>query len=133
MPFIQDLDTIDADSIKRLVICSGKVYCDLLKHREENNLNDVAIARLEQFYPFPDKDIKEYFGSLKNVKDVVWCQEEPKNMGAWFFIASRFTEVLGKSQKLSYAGRQAAASPAAGQKKMHDVEQERLVEDALTI
>jgi len=133
MPFIQDLDTIDADSIKRLVICSGKVYYDLLKHREENNLNDVAIARLEQFYPFPDKDIKEYFGSLKNVKDVVWCQEEPKNMGAWFFIASRFTEVLGKSQKLSYAGRQAAASPAAGQKKMHDVEQERLVEDALTI
>lgn len=133
MPFIQDLDMTNIDSVKRLVVCSGKVYYDLLKHREEKDIKDVAIARLEQFYPFPDKDIKEYLGAFKNVKDVVWCQEEPKNMGAWFFVASRFTEVLGKGQKLSYAGRQASASPAAGQKKMHDVEQERLVENALTI
>lgn len=131
MPFIQDLEMTDSGSIKRLVVCSGKVYYDLLKHRKENDIKDVGIARLEQFYPFPDKDVKEYLGSLKNVKDVVWCQEEPKNMGAWFFVASRFIEVLGKGQKLSYSGRQAAASPAAGQKKMHDVEQERLVIDAL--
>ncbi|GAB5409337.1 MAG: multifunctional oxoglutarate decarboxylase/oxoglutarate dehydrogenase thiamine pyrophosphate-binding subunit/dihydrolipoyllysine-residue succinyltransferase subunit [Balneolaceae bacterium] len=131
MPFITDLNSTDSNSVKRLVICSGKVYYDLMKYREEHKITDVAIARLEQFYPFPDKDVKEYLSSLKNVKDVVWCQEEPKNMGAWFFVASRFTEVLGKGQKLSYSGRQAAASPAAGQKKMHDVEQLRLVEDAL--
>lgn len=133
MPFIQDLDMTDSDSIKRLVICSGKVYYDLVKHREENDIKEVAIARLEQFYPFPDNDVKEYLGTLKNVKDVVWCQEEPKNMGAWFFVASRFNEVLGKGQKLGYSGRQAAASPASGQKKIHDVEQERLVNDALVL
>ncbi len=129
MPFIGDEET--GSNAKRLVICSGKVYYDLLKYREENDLKDVAIARLEQFYPFPDNDIKEYLKSLKDVKEVIWCQEEPKNQGAWFFVAARFTEILAKGQKLSYAGRQASASPAAGQKKMHDVEQERLVEEAL--
>ena len=129
MPFIGDEEV--GSKAKRLVISSGKVYYDLLKYREENDLKDVAIARLEQFYPFPDNDIKEYLKSLKDVKEVIWCQEEPKNQGAWFFVASRFSEILAKGQKLSYAGRQASASPAAGQKKMHDVEQERLVEEAL--
>ncbi len=131
MPFIQDQDITDPKKIKRLVISSGKVYFDLLKYRTENNIEDVAIARLEQFYPFPDKDVKEYLKSLTGVKDVVWCQEEPKNMGAWFFVASRFSEVLAKGQKLHYAGRHASASPASGQKKIHDAEQDKLVEKAI--
>lgn len=132
-PFIQDLELTDPSKIKRLVICSGKVYYDLLKYREDNNIEDVAIARLEQFYPFPDKDIKEYLKSLSGAKEIIWCQEEPKNMGAWSFVASRFMDVLAKGQKLVYAGRQAAASPATGQKKIHDKEQTRLVEEALVI
>ncbi|MEQ9266014.1 MAG: multifunctional oxoglutarate decarboxylase/oxoglutarate dehydrogenase thiamine pyrophosphate-binding subunit/dihydrolipoyllysine-residue succinyltransferase subunit [Balneolaceae bacterium] len=132
-PFIQDLELTDAKKLKRLVVCSGKVYYDLLNYRTENNIEDVAIARLEQFYPFPDNDIKEYLKSLSGVKEVIWCQEEPKNMGAWSFVASRFMEVLAKGQKLSYVGRQAAASPATGQKKIHDKEQATLVEDALKV
>ncbi len=129
MPFIQDSEV--TTNAKRLVICSGKVYYDLFKYRQEEGINDVAIARLEQFYPFPDKDVKDYLKSLKNVKEVVWCQEEPKNMGPWFFVASRFSELLASGQKLRYAGRQASASPAAGQKKVHDAEQRQLIEEAL--
>lgn len=129
MPFIQDAEV--STKAKRLVVCSGKVYYDLVKYRQEQGINDIAIARLEQLYPFPDKDVKDYLKSLKNVKEVVWCQEEPKNMGAWFFVASRFSEVLASGQKLRFAGRQASASPAVGQKKVHDAEQLQLIEEAL--
>tara|TARA_R110002124_G_scaffold154372_2_gene321381 strand:- start:6899 stop:10507 length:3609 start_codon:yes stop_codon:yes gene_type:complete len=129
-PFITDDEVTKA---KRLVICSGKVYYDLLKYRGENEIKDVAIARLEQLYPFPDEDISEQLKSFKDVKEIVWCQEEPKNMGAWSFVAPRFMEILENEQKLSYAGRQASASPAAGQKKIHEAEQLSLVEDALKL
>lgn len=129
-PFITDEEVTKA---KRLVICSGKVYYDLLKYRNENDIKDVAIARLEQFYPFPDKDISEQLKNFKDVKEIVWCQEEPKNMGAWSFVAPRFVEILESGQKLTYAGRQASASPAAGQKKIHEAEQLALIEDALKI
>ncbi|MCG8374807.1 MAG: multifunctional oxoglutarate decarboxylase/oxoglutarate dehydrogenase thiamine pyrophosphate-binding subunit/dihydrolipoyllysine-residue succinyltransferase subunit, partial [Balneolales bacterium] len=117
--FIKDGINTDASKLKRLVICSGKVYYDLLKYQQENSIHDVAIARLEQIYPFPDKDVKEYLASMPNVKEIVWCQEEPKNMGAWTFTATRFMEEFDDGQRLIYAGRQASASPAAGQKKMH--------------
>jgi multifunctional 2-oxoglutarate metabolism enzyme len=130
-PFIPDPETEDPKSIDRLVICSGKVYYDLYKAREENDKSNVALARVEQFYPLPDKDLKNYFKELKHVKEIVWCQEEPKNMGAWTYISPRLQELLGRGQKLSYAGRQAAASPAAGQKKIHDAEQARLLKVAL--
>ncbi|MEO1021683.1 MAG: multifunctional oxoglutarate decarboxylase/oxoglutarate dehydrogenase thiamine pyrophosphate-binding subunit/dihydrolipoyllysine-residue succinyltransferase subunit [Bacteroidota bacterium] len=127
-PFIVDEEIATA---KRIVICSGKVYYDLLKHRQDKGIDDVAIARLEQFYPFANKDIEAYLTAQTKVTDVVWCQEEPKNMGAWTFVAPRLSEVMADNQKLHYAGRQAAASPAAGQKKMHDAEQLRLMEEAL--
>ncbi len=133
MPYIRDEEITDAKKIKRLVICSGKVYYDLLKYREDQQIDNVALARLEQFYPFPDEDVEEQLKDLSSVKDIVWCQEEPKNMGGWTFVAPRFTEKLQDGQKLRYVGRQAAASPAAGQKKMHDTEQKRLVEDAMTL
>lgn len=132
-PFIVDKDYTNPDNIERLVICSGKVYYDLLKYRQENDVENVAIARLEQFYPFADDEIEEQLKDFKKVKDIVWCQEEPKNMGAWFFVAPRFMELLQKGQKLSYIGRQASASPAAGQKKVHEAEQNRLVKKAMEI
>tara|TARA_R100000388_G_scaffold95031_2_gene85992 strand:+ start:32746 stop:36405 length:3660 start_codon:yes stop_codon:yes gene_type:complete len=132
-PFIIDNDFTDAKKLKRLVICSGKVYYDLLKYRQQNEIDDVAIARLEQFYPFADDEIQEQLKDFKNIKDIVWCQEEPKNMGAWNFVAPRFMELLQDGQKLTYAGRQASASPAAGQKKIHQAEQDKLVEDAMVV
>jgi multifunctional 2-oxoglutarate metabolism enzyme len=130
-PFIEDPDVDDEKKIDRLVICSGKVYYDLYKEREEREKSNVAIARLEQFYPFPDKDITAYLKKLNHVKEIVWCQEEPRNMGAWTFVSPRINGILGKGQKLIYAGRLASASPAAGQKAIHEAEQARLIEEAL--
>ena len=133
MPFIRDEEVTGKTTTKRLVICSGKVYYDLLKYRQDNKIENVAIARLEQFYPFPDQDIADQLGDFSKVKEIVWCQEEPKNMGAWFFVAPRIQELLKSGQKLSYAGRKASASPAAGQKKIHETEQNKLIEDALVL
>ena len=130
-PFLEDDRLNDSSSVERVVICSGKVYYDLLQKAEELSLNKVAIVRVEQLYPFPDHDIQQYLKSFKAAKDIVWCQEEPKNMGAWFFVSDRIQQILAKNQKLRYAGRQASASPAAGQKKIHDAEQLQLVMQAL--
>ncbi len=131
MPFIEDTEAEDPKSVDRIIICSGKVYYDLYKEREDRELANVAITRLEQFYPFPDNDISDYLKKFNHVKEIVWCQEEPRNMGAWTFVNPRLQEILRKGQKLSYAGRLASASPAAGQKKIHDAEQERLIRVAL--
>ena len=130
-PFMSDSDVEEPSNIDRIVICSGKVYYDLLKEREEKEKNNVAITRLEMLYPFPDKDIRQFLEEYSHVKEIVWCQEEPKNMGAWSYVMPRFQELLQDGQKLSYAGRQASASPAAGQKKVHEAEQSKLVQDAL--
>jgi 2-oxoglutarate dehydrogenase E1 component len=132
-PFIVDKDFTDPKNLKRLVICSGKVYYDLIKYRQDNEIDDVAIARLEQIYPFADDEITEQLKDFKSIKEIVWCQEEPKNMGAWTFVAPRFMELLQAGQKLTYVGRQASASPAAGQKKIHQAEQDKLVHDAMTV
>lgn len=130
-PFLEDTEVDDKQSIDRLIICSGKVYYDLYKAREENEKENIAIGRVEQFYPFPDKDVEKFLKEYKHVKEIVWCQEEPKNMGAWTFLFPRLQELLQDGQKLSYAGRQASASTAAGQKKIHDAEQEKLANEAL--
>ena len=135
-PFLKDPVVDDPAKITRLVICSGKVYYDLLKtksDREKNgeSLDHIAIARLEQLYPFPNRDIKAVLQSYKGLKQVVWCQEEPKNMGGWSFVFPRLSSLLKKTLLLEYAGRQASASPATGQKKIHEAEQSRLLDEAL--
>lgn len=130
-PFIADPSVEDKSSIKRLVICSGKVYYELLKAREESKKEGIAIARLEQFYPFPNKDITSALNGYDKLETVVWCQEEPKNMGAWTFAQPRIQKLLGNGTEVEYAGRQASASPAAGQKKIHDAEQEKLIKEAI--
>src|SRR5699024_5481397 len=130
-PFIPDLEVNDAANIDRLVICSGKVYYDLYEYRQKQGIENVAIARLEQFYPFPDEDVAAFFKEYINIQEVVWCQEEPRNMGAWHFVTHRISQQLQEGQKLRYAGRQASASPAAGQMKIHKREQELLIKEAL--
>ncbi|MDZ7771795.1 MAG: multifunctional oxoglutarate decarboxylase/oxoglutarate dehydrogenase thiamine pyrophosphate-binding subunit/dihydrolipoyllysine-residue succinyltransferase subunit [Balneolaceae bacterium] len=129
-PFIGD-PKVGPEKAERLVLCSGKVYYDLIKHREENEIENVALARLEQFYPFPDRDVSAWLESYSGVSDVVWCQEEPKNMGAWTFLFPRLQARLAEGQELRYVGRKASASPAAGHMKIHQAEQERLVSQAL--
>lgn len=112
-----------AKDVRKVVICSGKVYYDLLLEREKRKINDVALVRLEQYYPFPENDLAEAIKQYKNA-DVVWCQEEPENMGAWNFLDRKIEGVLGqagiKGKRPAYAGRAAAASPAAGYSKIHN-------------
>ena len=133
---IPEIDDIGpAEKVRRVVMCSGKVYYDLLQERRAKQLNDVAIIRLEQFYPFPDHTLGRILKPYVNA-DVVWCQEEPENMGAWRFMGPRIgylLEEMGRGDvRIKYAGRPEAASPAAGYAKIHIKEQEQLIDDALS-
>ena len=128
---IPDQDVKDQEKIDKIVICSGKVYYDLLKYRNDHQADNIAIARLEQFYPFPDRDIQNMFKDYSHVKDIIWCQEEPKNMGAWSFVNHLIQNELQGDQELRYIGRPASASPATGSAKLHNAEQEELVRQAI--
>ena len=129
-------DLVAAGKVKRVVLCSGKVYYDLLQEREERGINNVALVRLEQLYPFPanalSKEIQKYPKA-----DVVWCQEEPANMGAWTFVAPRIEATLtqlGRSPaRPIYAGRPEAASPATGLVNRHNEQQKALIHAALSV
>ena len=124
------------DKIKRVVICSGKVYFDLLEERDARGIDDIYILRFEQFYPFPAQSAVKELERFKNA-DIVWCQEEPKNQGAWSFMEPNLewvlTRIKAKNSRPSYAGRAASASPATGLASKHKAEQAALVNDALTI
>ena len=121
-----------ADKVKRIVLCSGKVYYDLVKKREERGADDVVIMRVEQLYPFPHKALAAEFKKYPNVTDVVWCQDEPQNQGAWFFVQHQIFENMSQGQKLGYSGRAASASPAVGYAHLHQDQQKALVEGAFT-
>lgn len=130
-PVLDDAKITDKSSVKRIAICSGKVFYDLDAARGDNG-GEVAIVRLEQFYPFPKTRLQEVVDSYPNVKDVVWTQEEPQNMGGWTFVKDRIAEVAGPLS-LSYVGREASASPATGSYSIHNLEQEKLVKDSLAV
>jgi 2-oxoglutarate dehydrogenase E1 component len=127
---IPDTTTVDAKGVKRIIACCGKVYYDLATHRIETQRVDVAIIRVEQLYPFPHKQFQAEMEKYPNAAEVVWCQEEPQNQGAWYQTAHYFRENMRDSQKLYYAGRPASASPAGGYKARHDQRQKALVEQA---
>jgi 2-oxoglutarate dehydrogenase E1 component len=122
------------DQVRRVVLCSGKVYYDLLTERRESGKNDVAILRLEQIYPFPERTLTSAIAPYPNA-ELVWCQEEPENAGAWLFLDRRLEKVLigigGKAQRPRYVGRDASASPATGSARVHAAEQAALVAAAL--
>ncbi|WP_133011030.1 2-oxoglutarate dehydrogenase E1 component [Marinomonas flavescens] len=127
-------ETIVADKVKRIILCSGKVYFDLINRRAELEKDDVAVIRLEQLYPFPYDDLESELEQYKNIESLVWCQEEPKNQGAWHANRHRMNRVLEKlfpEIKIRFAGRISSAAPAAGYMSIHVQEQEALVNDAL--
>ncbi len=130
---IGEIDDLDPKGVKRVVMCSGKVYYDLLEQRRKNEQTDVAIIRLEQLYPFPEAECAEIMAQYSHVKDWVWCQEEPQNQGAWYCSQHHFWNVIPDGAKLAYAGREASSSPAVGYVSVHNQQQKALVEDALTI
>jgi 2-oxoglutarate dehydrogenase E1 component len=121
---------IKADKVKRLVACSGKVYYDLVKKRQEKGLDDVAILRVEQLYPFPHKAFSTELKKYPNCSEIVWCQDEPQNQGAWFFVQHYLHENMQEGQRLGYSGRAASASPAVGYSHLHQEQQKSLVEGA---
>ncbi|MDE2278904.1 MAG: 2-oxoglutarate dehydrogenase E1 component [Xanthomonadaceae bacterium] len=120
-----------AKKVKRVVLCAGKVYYDLLEEAEKRGTHDVAIVRVEQLYPFPRAEVVAELEKYPSAKEVVWCQEEPMNQGAWFQIRHHLQACVGAKQSLSYAGRARSAAPAAGHLNDHVAEQAALVEQAL--
>jgi 2-oxoglutarate dehydrogenase E1 component len=132
---IDEIDELDSNAVTRLLICSGKVYFDLLEQRRENKIPNIAIARLEQLFPFPSTEIKEMINNYTNLEEIVWVQEEPKNQGSWYYMQSRGTMIgcLGEQHTFGYAGRFYAASPATGSMKLHLAQQKKLIEDALQL
>ena len=119
-------------------MCSGKVYYDLLEAKDKAKLNSVVIIRIEQLYPFPIEELKTYLAQYKNVKDIIWCQEEPMNQGAWYCSQHNMRQALveidaTKKLTLQYAGREASAAPSCGYMSMHAEEQKKLINAALFI
>ncbi|WP_397379725.1 2-oxoglutarate dehydrogenase E1 component [Pseudomonas sp.] len=133
---IPEIDAIDPKKVERLVLCSGKVYYDLLEKRRNEGREDIAIVRIEQLYPFPEDDLAEAIAPYKNLKHIVWCQEEPMNQGAWYCSQHHMRRVVTAHKKalfLEYAGRDASAAPACGYASMHAEQQEKLLLDAFTV
>jgi 2-oxoglutarate dehydrogenase E1 component len=130
---IPDTSGAEPKDVKRVVFCSGKVYYDLADAREANKLRNVAIVRIEQLYPFPIDEYAAVLASYPNADEIIWCQEEPQNQGAWYQIRHRLQEPLQDSQQLYYSGRAGAAAPASGVYKLHVQQQQALVHAALDI
>ncbi|CAM3313459.1 MULTISPECIES: 2-oxoglutarate dehydrogenase E1 component [Pseudomonas] len=133
---ISEIDTLDAAKVTRLILCSGKVYYDLLEKRRAEGREDIAIVRIEQLYPFPEDDLMEAIAPYTNLTHVVWCQEEPMNQGAWYSSQHHLRRSIGNHNKalgLEYAGRDASAAPACGYASMHAEQQEKLLQDAFTV
>ena len=132
---LAESENIDPKSIRKVILCAGKVYYDLLEAKHTNRVNDIAIIRIEQLYPFPKEALKEMLAKYHHVPQVVWVQEEPRNQGAWFYMQSRrnLPACISPHQTLEYVGRDYSASPAAGYLHLHRKQQNRLVQEALEI
>jgi 2-oxoglutarate dehydrogenase E1 component len=135
-PLIAETNKLEAaDKVRKAVFCSGKVYYDLLEARETKKINDVALIRLEQLYPFPKEELQAELKKYKNA-EIIWCQEEPKNMGAWKFvddlIEESLVEIKHKSARPKFVGRVACASTATGYGSYHAKEQKILIDEALS-
>ena len=126
---IGEIDELPPAETRRVVFCSGKVYFDLLRARRKEALRDVALVRIEQLYPFPGEEYQAILNRYANLREVVWCQEEPQNQGAWYQIRHRLQEYVRRT--VLYAGRAPAAAPATGISKIHEAEQQTLVSAAL--
>jgi 2-oxoglutarate dehydrogenase E1 component len=125
-----DVELLPSAAIERIVLCSGKVYYDLLEQRIKLGLTNIALLRIEQLYPFPDSCLAAILAAYPPKASVVWCQEEPENQGAWSFMRYNLAKILGSQRELFYAGRDAAASTATGYHNVHQVEQAALIAQA---
>jgi 2-oxoglutarate dehydrogenase E1 component len=125
-----EIDDLDAKAVTRIVACSGKVYYDLLTARRERRLDNIAVIRVEQLYPFPHKQFAAEMKRYPNAQEVVWTQEEPQNQGAWYQSRHYLVTNMREDQKLFYAGRESSAAPAGGYLARHNERQKALVDQA---
>ena len=132
---IDDVDNRKAQSIRKIILCAGKLYYELLRAHREYKITDVAIVRIEQLYPFPQREVKRIIKKYSGAREIVWTQEEPRNQGAWYYMQSRrnLKSCVKENQQLCYAGRPYSASPAAGSLQVHRRQQQALINDALGI
>ncbi len=130
---IDDSSIKDKEKIRRMVLCSGKVYYDLLKQKQQQDLNHIALIRIEQLYPFPTQELQQILAQYRNAHELIWCQEEPRNQGAWYTIRHYLEALLAHRQTLKYIGRDAAAAPAVGVARIHLAQQKALVNEALNL
>jgi 2-oxoglutarate dehydrogenase E1 component len=121
-----------AATVTRILLCSGKIYYELAAERKKIGDEATAIIRVEQFYPFPKNMIADELNKYSGATDIRWVQEEPQNMGGWFFIEPRLRSMLGSSQQLRYIGRPPSASTATGSHTIHQMEQRQILKDAFT-
>ena len=128
---IDEIDDLKPSAVTRIVLCSGKVYFDLLKARRDAKVESVALVRVEQLYPFPSEEYESVLRKYGNAREIVWCQEEPQNQGSWYQIRHRLQSKLSAKHELLYAGRAGAAAPATGISSMHEQQQKNLVTAAL--
>jgi len=133
LPIIDDSEVTDPTAVERVVLCSGKIYYDLNEARKQSDVRRVAIVRLEQFYPFALSGLREISARYSKAKQLVWAQEEPKNMGGWTFMEARLADLMPAGEQPRYVGRAASASPATGSYSIHQKEQARLVAEALDL
>ena len=131
-PVQPEMDQLESSGVRRVVLCSGKVYFDLLTERRERQISDIAILRIEQLYPFPRRRLGQLLAACSKASEIVWCQEEPRNQGAWYQIQHHLRVVTGEQQTLGYAGRPPSASPACGNADLHRTQQRALVDTALS-
>jgi 2-oxoglutarate dehydrogenase E1 component len=130
--FFPVIEAKSSGKVEKVIFCSGKIYYDLIEHCD----NRIAIVRIEQFYPFPENNLETIIANYSGVKDFVWCQEEPKNMGAFGFVSQRIRDVLtrlNKNADLKYVGREDEASPATGYLNTHNEQQNKIIQQALSI
>jgi len=132
-PVIDDPSAPERDSVRRVLFCCGKVFYDLHARRDREKLKATAIVRAEQLYPFPKKDIQAILSRYRQAREICWVQDEPRNRGAWSYMQELLSELLPDPAVLNYVGRDAAASPATGSHKMHEVETEEIICHALEL
>jgi len=130
---IGETENLEAEKVKRIVVCSGKIYFELIHERTVQNIKDIAIVRIEQLYPFPFEEFREKIKPFANAKELVWCQEEPRNQGPWRYIKKRLLDCMSAEQSIDYAARQPSASPAVGYLHVHLKQQKEVVRSALTM
>ena len=131
---LDETDELDKAAVERVILCSGKVFYDLRAARRERGIDNIAILRLEQLYPFPEEELLGILGAYPNINDAIWCQEEPMNQGAWYSSQHHMRRVIHQHRRdvyLRYVGREASAAPAAGYMALHVAQQEEFINQAL--